>query len=269
MCAAATVLQPIARFCSQLFSILQYMPTLAVYGRRDSSIDANRLFREIEARFPERWRKDGWYLSTTAALIASGQPGLIGPLYNYIISKPSYQTSAERQRLVRRMREAMIKCIILNGIPVVMEAFVSLAKQEQPEDQDHSFTRKDWKADEANHKRGLEVLETLYGDENERIWASFGSHKDIPWLSTDISYGLFLADHNTLDIIESELVILPAIMCQGLVPSTKWHLRGCLRVGCTREEVECIQQVIEHVAETCGKELKGLPRVSDIPTDEM
>ena len=89
------------------------------------------------------------------------------------------------------------------------------------------------------------------------------------WLSTDISYGLFLADHNTLDIIESELVILPAIMCQGLVPSTKWHLRGCLRVGCTREEVECIQQVIEHIAKTCGKQLQGLPRVSDIPTDEM
>ncbi|KAI4641758.1 hypothetical protein J4E93_007856 [Alternaria ventricosa] len=209
------------------------------------------------------------------------------PLYNYIISQPSYQTSAERQRLVRRMREAMIKCIILNGIPIVMEAFVSLAKQEKPEDQDHSFTRKDWKADEANHKRGLEVLETLYGDENEKIWASFGSHKDIreylatpllsifglmrhvAWLSTDISYGLFLADHNTLNIIESELAILPAIMCQGLVPSTKWHLRGCLRVGCTREEVECIHQVIEHIAKTCGKQLQGLPRVSDLPTDEI
>ena len=68
MCAAATVLQPIARFCSQLFSILQYMPTLAVYGRRDSSIDANRLFREIEARFPERWKKDGWYLSTVSTI---------------------------------------------------------------------------------------------------------------------------------------------------------------------------------------------------------
>jgi len=77
------------------------------------------------------------------------------------------------------MREAMIKCIILNGIPIVMEAFVSLAKQEMPEDQDHSFTRKNWKADEGNHQRGLSVLETLYGDDNDRIWASFGSHKDI------------------------------------------------------------------------------------------
>jgi hypothetical protein len=35
----------------------------------------------------------------------------------------------------------MIKCIILNGIPVVMEAFMALALIEKPEDQDHSFTR--------------------------------------------------------------------------------------------------------------------------------
>ncbi|KAH6861012.1 hypothetical protein BKA58DRAFT_44462 [Alternaria rosae] len=270
MCAAATALRPITRFCSQLSTMLQYIPTLAVRRRgMSSSIDRNRLFRDTEAQFPERWRKDGWYLSTTAALIASGQPELIGSLYNYIISQPSYQTSVDRQRLVRRMREAMIKCIILNGIPVVMEAFVSLAKQEKPEDQDHSFTRKDWKADEANHQRGLFVLETLYGEDNDRIWASFGSRKDIPRLSIDISYDLFLADHNTLDIVESELVILPAIMCQGLTNSTKWHLRGCLQVGLTRDEVECIKQAIERIAETCGKKLKGLLRVSDIPTDEM
>lgn len=73
----------------------------------------------------------------------------------------------------------MIKCIILNGIPIIMEAFVSLAKQEKPEDQDYSFARKDWKADEANHMHGLSVLGTLYGDVNQKIWASFGSHKDI------------------------------------------------------------------------------------------
>ena len=44
------------------------MPTLAAYGGLDSSIDANRLFRDTEARFPERWRKDTWYLSTVSTI---------------------------------------------------------------------------------------------------------------------------------------------------------------------------------------------------------
>jgi hypothetical protein len=42
------------------------------------------------------------------------------------------------------MREAMIRCVILNSIPVVMEAFVSFTKVEKPEDQDHSFTKYVW-----------------------------------------------------------------------------------------------------------------------------
>ncbi|KAF2257360.1 hypothetical protein BU26DRAFT_527405 [Trematosphaeria pertusa] len=217
-----------------------------------SAIDTTRLFKGTEAQFPRRWRGDGWYLTATAALIASGRPGLVGPLYSYLISTPSYRTSADRRRLVRRMREAMIKCIILNV-----------------RDQDHTFTRKNWKADEANHERGLAVLETLYRDDNAKIWASLGAHEDIPWISTDISYGLFLADHSVLDIAESELVILPAIMCQNLAPSTKWHLRGCLRVGLTREEVESIQQCVERIAAACGKELKGLPRVCEIPDEDI
>lgn len=30
-----------------------------------------------------------------------------------------------------------------------------------------------------NYRRGMTVLETLYKDENEKIWATFGAHKDI------------------------------------------------------------------------------------------
>jgi hypothetical protein len=39
------------------------------------------------------------------------------------------------------MREAMVKCIILNGIPVVFEAVLAVAGQEQEQDKDYSFSR--------------------------------------------------------------------------------------------------------------------------------
>ena len=39
------------------------------------------------------------------------------------------------------MREAMVKCIILNGIAVVFEAILSIAGEEQEEDKDYSFSR--------------------------------------------------------------------------------------------------------------------------------
>lgn len=43
--------------------------------------------------------------------------------------------------MVRRMREALVKCIITNGIPVVIEAITSIADMERDEDQEYSCSR--------------------------------------------------------------------------------------------------------------------------------
>lgn len=182
----------------------------------------------------------------------------------------------------------MIKCIILNGIPVVMDAFVSLAKQKKSEIKTILLRARIGKpmkqtmsAASLSSKRCIGMTTQRYGHRsvltktfvstfpltNDFSFQAYLGH--LAWISTDISYGLFLADHSVLDIAESELVILPAIMCQNLAPSTKWHLRGCLRVGLTREEVESIQQCVERIAAACGKELKGLPRVCEIPDEDI
>ena len=76
-----------------------------------------------------------------ASLIGSGQQKFAGQLYKHLVSQPQYQSSESRQALVRRLREAMVKCIILNGIPAVIEAVTAVAEQERPEDQDFSCTR--------------------------------------------------------------------------------------------------------------------------------
>jgi hypothetical protein len=101
------------------------------------------------------------------------------------------------------------------------------------------------------------------------LHVSFPTHTlSAAWISTDISYGLFLADHSVLDVAESELVILPAIMCQKLKGPTFWHLRGCLSVGMKRAEVEKVQQTIELIAAACGNVLKNLDRISNVPDDQ-
>ncbi len=88
------------------------------------------------------------------------------------------------------------------------------------------------------------------------------------WISTDISYGLFLSNHQVLNIAESELVILPAILCQDLQGPTNWHLKGCLRVGFTPEEVDAVQKVIERIMIHGGGKLSQIGSVWDI-LDEL
>jgi alkylhydroperoxidase/carboxymuconolactone decarboxylase family protein YurZ len=211
--------------------------------------------------------KPNFYLPLIGALIGTSQPEAVGHLYQYLIRLPQYQTPSQRQALVRRIREALIKCIMINGIPVVMGAFTSLAAVEAPADQDRSTTRVGWQVSASATAHGKATLRKLYNGNEDTIYSSFGSHAtDVAWISDNISYGLFLADHRILDITESEMVMAAAVLSTGLPGPAYWHLRASLRVGFSVEEVESLQQVVELVAGFGGVagRVRGLKRATDV-----
>ncbi|KAM7214739.1 hypothetical protein V8F06_009904 [Rhypophila decipiens] len=228
------------------------------------------LFNKVEAEFPPRFREHGWYLTVLASFVGMVQQQLAGRLYQHLISQPQYETSESQQALVRRMREALVKCIIINGIPVVIEAITSISDIERDEDRDYYCSRYGaHKSDEQigtlvqRARRAAKVLKVLYNSEEGGHVKTLKSHLDIPWISVNVSYGLFLSDHRILNMQETELVVLPAIMTQNLRGPTYWHLRACLRVGIEPDEVEAIHQTIEAVAAYGGKTL-DVQRVKDV-----
>jgi len=79
-----------------------------------------------------------------------------------------------------------------------------------------------------------------------------------------VIYGLFLSDHEVLSAVETELVTLSAIMCQGWAAPTVWHLRGLRRMGVSERDVELVQRAIEAVATWAGRSVEGWPRVGDV-----
>lgn len=80
----------------------------------------------------------------------------------------------------------------------------------------------------------------------------------------DLLWSLFFARHAILDIAETELVLLPAITCQNLRNATYWHLRGCLTVGVTRDEVKAAQRLVKLIAQQAGKVSHNVGRISDV-----
>ncbi|KAH9907220.1 hypothetical protein F4778DRAFT_527259 [Xylariomycetidae sp. FL2044] len=224
--------------------------------------DIDELFAHVEATFPSALRDRGWYLTAAAALTACGLQQHLGSLYLYLTRKPAYQTPTERQYLVRRLREALFKTIMICGIPKVMDGIASIARVEREEDQDHTTTRLDWQADEENKQRGERILGQLFRDENKSIGDTFGSHQELSWISVNISYGLFLADHRILDITETELVVLPSIMCQNLSGPTSWHLQASQNIGITREDAQKLQEATNIIAEYAGLRLDQVERVT-------
>ncbi|KAI1329426.1 hypothetical protein F5Y16DRAFT_98134 [Xylariaceae sp. FL0255] len=140
----------------------------ARYSSASVGLQSDSLFGLLdnaEAKLPLRFREHGWYLTVIGSLNRSGQKKLAGRLYEHLVAQPQYQTSTERQALIRRMREAMVKCIILNGIPSVIEAIMAISAVEWPEDQDHSCLREGWQIGSANTESSQARGDELVGEE--------------------------------------------------------------------------------------------------------
>ncbi|PBP17140.1 hypothetical protein BUE80_DR012070, partial [Diplocarpon rosae] len=226
--------------------------------------DALALFKDIEAKFPHKTiGADMWYLVVLSALVGV-QPEHAAYLYTYLIEKPQFSTSESRQKIMRRLREALVKSISVQGVCKPLEALFSIAKLERPEDKDYSFSREHWQAGPENLERGEKWLKTIYQGNLSISTDPFKAHKDFDFISRQITYGFYLSDHTIIGPVETELVVLTGIMIQNLPLETAWHLRGIRRVGVSVEDVETVQQCIELVGKYGGARMHKVPRVAEI-----
>ncbi|KAK2737719.1 hypothetical protein FQN55_000934 [Onygenales sp. PD_40] len=230
------------------------------------------LFEQVKSLLPADLREDGWYLVTASALVASGKPAELGNLYEYILDTeyPDLTLGQER-RLSARFSDLLMKEFTLVGIPTVLMAVSALAKVERlvkgREDSSAGIEGRRSNIDFAHSvpERGTKLLENLYKQNLEPIFSTWGSYKEeFVWLEKSVIYGLFLADQTILSEVETLLVTLPGIMCQGWPGPAMWHLRGLRRLGRSVEDVEKVQQAVEAVAVWAGKSIEGWPRAGDI-----
>jgi len=150
------------------------------------------------------------------------------------------------------------------GVCKPLEAIMAIAKVEREKDRDYSFSREHWQSGPENHERGTKWLARIYAQNQTSTLDNFAAHKDFGWISTEITYGLYLSDHTILNDIDTQMVVLAGIMIQNLPVETGWHLRGTRRVGVSMEDVEIVHQCIEMVAKFAGVKVNRVPRVADI-----
>ncbi|EAU33692.1 conserved hypothetical protein [Aspergillus terreus NIH2624] len=228
-----------------------------------------QLFQDLESRFQKTTTlpSDKWPIFAAGALVASPDHERADQLYLYLTQQPQHATPPARQALIRRLREALFKSIIIVGVCKPIEAILAISKVERDEDKDYTFTRDGWTNDAANRERGLGWLERLYARNTSGTLDLFAAHRDFAWLSTDITYGLFLSDRQVLDDVDTEMVVLPAIMSQNLKAVTHWHIRGTRRLGLPKEDVQIVWDCVQLVAGFFGVKLDKVPTVEEVEYD--
>ncbi|KAK6359166.1 hypothetical protein TWF696_000332 [Orbilia brochopaga] len=222
------------------------------------------LFRDLETSFPKSLGEDRWYLLALATLTYGDDAAQPAHLYTYLISQPAYSTPAARQALIRRLREALIKLISLQGICKPLAAIWKIAEIERDEDKDYSCTREGWQAGGESLERGMSWFGEVYRRHKDPINERFNAHKDFAWVVYNITYGLHLSDHTILDAIDTEILTMTGILIQNQIEPAAFHLRGARRIGISAADVEAMHVLTEKVAKFCRVRMDKTPRVASI-----
>ncbi|KAM0751057.1 hypothetical protein T439DRAFT_224838 [Meredithblackwellia eburnea MCA 4105] len=201
-----------------------------------------------------------------------------------------------RRIVLRQMKEALVKASILIGVPKVIESLLELGEVVEEGARDDSFVREGlgkgqsvegshgWGRDEVE-RRGLNGIGRIYRDDIDGIWKKMGSDMlDIKMISKEVTYGTFLTPHQgpegedmslSPDPLAHDPCLLSYVTLSCLIPQRTpreilWHIRGALRNGLPRSEVEILQSTVEELCEVLGVKNvgKGMPRVADIELQE-
>lgn len=87
---------------------------------------------------------------------------------------------------------------------------------------------------------------------------------NVDWLITDVVYGLFLADDGVLNMLETELMLYIAVLCQELNSPMLSHLNGLKRMGLNLAEVEGVTKCAKIVAEWAGNDTSAWRPVREL-----
>lgn len=241
------------------------MGSIAEVPTLDLDPGVYHLFEEIENSFKDTGLgAERWYIMVISVLVGGTEPELSRQLYLYLIQQPAFHTSASRQHLIRRLREALVKAVSIVGVCKPLEAIMAINQVEQEEDKDHTSTREAWQCDQANSDRAMTWMRKLYSKNTDSTLALFQDHKDFAWLSQNITYGLYLSDRQVLDDLDTQMVVLPGIMIQNLPNETRWHIRGTRRLGVSKEDVQIVWNGVNSIATRLGIRVDKVPTVDAV-----
>ncbi|BGP14225.1 hypothetical protein JCM10213_005884 [Rhodosporidiobolus nylandii] len=186
-----------------------------------------------------------------------------------------------RRFAVAQLKEALTKSVILVGVPKVIETLLELDAALEPGDKSSRFVRRELEGGTAQERldAGAKGLQTVYQAQLDGIFGRMRADglEDIRYISQANTYGTFLTpfpsapassspDPLSIDPRLLSVVTLSCLTPQRTEREILWHLRGAIRRGWKRDEVEMLQSAIEEVCGACGLEEvgKGMPRVADV-----
>ncbi|KAJ4414521.1 hypothetical protein N0V82_007867 [Gnomoniopsis sp. IMI 355080] len=221
---------------------------------------------------------DVWYLVVATTLCVLNRPAEIQSVYNHALG-PGHGTAClqngvglsdqDQLRIVRRLREALLKTSAIGGMPKTINALQQLKQAvpvhlaDEPNGDSLSNRRRDIYETPTSQilDRGQAFFNNCYGKVADRVMTSLDhSGTEDLGLAVRLTYGYVLSTTAILSEAETSFVMIAGLIPQDVNAQLKGHLKGALNGGASVEQVRAVRQLAINVCEAAAeRELASKP----------
>ena len=237
--------------------------------------------KTLRSQFAPRILKDYiWLLVLTSNLVSchNGAETVV-MLYNLALDEATTSTSTDSEKkeasqtIQRLMQESIVKGSVLSGIPHALDAMFTLLAHIRETTPDYLLTAKDFaRSDTLSQpissltQPAHTALRRVYKQNLDNIqYEKMGDNmQDLKFFTFEIHYGLILGNETIIGWETTELVVLASLVGQNCTSEILWHMRGCLRGGWSREEVESVRSVCKDTARRLGVRVDKVPSLDEV-----
>ncbi|KIW02592.1 uncharacterized protein PV09_06042 [Verruconis gallopava] len=212
--------------------------------------------------------KHAWYVVTGVTLSALNRPDEIPAVFHEAVGRSAVAEADEEEqlRIVRRMREGLVKSAAVVGLPKTINALMAL-KSSTPEhlldttsSPSPSLRTTDLHEATASEilLRGESFFDRVYGRVSRRVMGQMdrAGTQDLG-LIIRLLYGFLLSNTRILSAAETSFVLIAGLVPQDVNPQLKGHLKGALNNSATVPEVRAVRDVALRLCEETGMRMLG------------
>ncbi|KAJ9474392.1 putative carboxymuconolactone decarboxylase [Pseudozyma hubeiensis] len=218
-----------------------------------------------------------WLVVLTSAIVSLGYgPESIVDLYHLSLSTSSSSDLATSQRTQSLIQETLVKGSVIFGIPPALDTIFPLlehVRSTNPEfllRSDH-FSRKSLlsKPISSLETPAMNALGRVYRHNLSPILEGKMSDnmEDLKFLTIQINYGFTLSCEHVIGWKLTELLVLAALVGRNCRAEVLWHMRGALRAGWSRDDVDSVRSTVKELARRLGVRTDKVPPLEEVKED--
>ncbi|KAH7024548.1 uncharacterized protein B0I36DRAFT_415976 [Microdochium trichocladiopsis] len=167
--------------------------------------------------------------------------------------------------------EALLKTGIIYGIPRVINAYRALIRAiPSPQSNETSSIRAHITNPSDTDARGEAYMRGIFRADLDPFLANMDAHwPDLRRLVVTTIYGYYQSDTAILDAVTTSQLNVASLVPMDVPVEVGWHMRGVVRNGGTREQLEFAWEIAIAVCRICEVKLKNqMPRAEDVIHEE-